>query len=390
MKFAHMADCHLGGWQDQPKLKELGLKSFERAIDICINRNIAFILISGDLFNTALPNIDILKSAASILKKAKDHNIDIYVIPGSHDFSPSGKTMLDVLSEAGLITNVTSKETFTIDKTNTKIIGLMGLKGGLDQSHYEDLDYPRLESEQGFKIFMFHTAIEELKPKEFENMQCLSNSELPSNFSYYAGGHVHYILETQHKSGKLVYPGPLFPNNFRELEELGQGGFYIVDEHLNTEFIPVKFKDIKAVTINASNKTPEQVEQEILSIDDISDKILLVRMEGMLSSGSPNDIKFRQSFEQLSEAYVILKNTSKLIAREAEGISIIPSSIEDMEMESLKESSSKTNLFSEPELAIHQLIQSLTAEKQEGEKTSEFENRVLLDIKKIKELGEFL
>ncbi len=51
-----MADCHIGGWQE-PKLKELGIKVFEKAIDKCIEKNVAFVLISGDLFNTSLPGI---------------------------------------------------------------------------------------------------------------------------------------------------------------------------------------------------------------------------------------------------------------------------------------------------------------------------------------------
>jgi len=38
MKFAHMADCHVGGWRE-PELKELSILSFEKAIDICIERN---------------------------------------------------------------------------------------------------------------------------------------------------------------------------------------------------------------------------------------------------------------------------------------------------------------------------------------------------------------
>ena len=44
MKFAHLADCHIGSWRE-PELKELSIKSFEKAIDICIKEHVGFVLI---------------------------------------------------------------------------------------------------------------------------------------------------------------------------------------------------------------------------------------------------------------------------------------------------------------------------------------------------------
>jgi len=67
-----------------------------------LKKKVDFILIAGDLFNTSLPGIDKLKLAVQKLKQLKDNNIPVYIIAGSHDFSPSGKTMLDVLENAGL------------------------------------------------------------------------------------------------------------------------------------------------------------------------------------------------------------------------------------------------------------------------------------------------
>src|SRR3989344_9518417 len=133
MKFGHLADCHIGGWRD-PKLKELSIIAFEKAIVRCIEENVGFLLIAGDLFNNSLPSIDLIKITADILNRLKNHDIDVYIIPGSHDFSPSGKTMLDVFDKAGLVINVMKIEDnqlkFSIDKTNTKITGLVGLRSG--------------------------------------------------------------------------------------------------------------------------------------------------------------------------------------------------------------------------------------------------------------------
>ena len=221
MKFAHIADCHLGGWRD-PLLREIGLNSFKKAIELSLQKKVDFVLIAGDLFNTAMPPIDYLKETVKQLMLLKENNIPVYVIAGSHDFSPTGKTMLDVLEHADLMINVVKGEivdnklklNFTIDpKTNTKITGMIGKRGMLEKSYYENLVREHLENEPGFKIFMFHTAITELKPKELENMESSPISLLPKNFNYYAGGHVH-IVEHVNMDGyqNVIYPGPTFPN----------------------------------------------------------------------------------------------------------------------------------------------------------------------------------
>src|SRR3989338_3944965 len=265
MKFAHIADCHIGGWRD-PNLKELSIKAFEKAVEICINEYVGFVLIAGDLFNTSLPSIDLIKRTAEILNRLKEEDIEVYIIPGSHDFSPSGKTMIDVFENAGLVVNVMkikdNKLEFTTDKTGVKITGLVGLRSSLDKYYYQNLDFSNIENESGFKIFMLHNTIDELKPKDMEKVDGMSLSLLPKNFNYYAAGHIHFIKESEFLNGKLVYPGPLFPNNFKELEELRHGGFYIYDnEKLN--FIPIKLKDVICVNIDANNNSSRQVEDEI-------------------------------------------------------------------------------------------------------------------------------
>src|SRR4030043_483171 len=114
MRFAHMADCHIGAWND-PKMRQASIKAFERAVDICIKEGVDFVLIAGDLFNTSLPGIDSLKATVKKLRELKENDITVYVIPASHDFPPSGKTMLEVLEEAGLVINV-SKGDFSNEK----------------------------------------------------------------------------------------------------------------------------------------------------------------------------------------------------------------------------------------------------------------------------------
>ena len=389
MKFAHLADCHIGGWKEE-KLKELGIASFRYAINKCIEENVGFVLIAGDLFNTSLPDINIIKETSEILANLKENDIDCYIIPGSHDFSPSGKTMLDVLEKAGLVKNVfkfkEDKLIFTIDKTDTKITGILGLRSGLEKEKFKALPKDHLEEENGFKIFMFHTILEEYKPKDMENVEGESIKNFPKNFDYYAGGHVHYLLEKEFGKGKVVYPGPLFPNNFKELEELKHGRFCIVDDSLNVRRENIILKETLSYHINVNEKTPEQVENEILEkIRDYNDKIVLIRVEGILKTGKPSDINFKRIYENLKNAYCILRNTNKLTSKEFSEIKIENGDIEQVEQKIIEESIKDFKEFGNSEL-INLLIHSLDLEKGEGERNADFEKRVIESGRKALEI----
>ncbi len=400
MKFAHIADCHIGAWRD-PKLKELPMQAFEKAIDKSIEENVDFVLISGDLFNTSLPGIDYLKRVVKKLKKLKQEEIAVYIIAGSHDFSPSGKTILDVLEEADLAENVVKgsvendklKLKFTVNKkTGAKITGMLGKKGMLEKSYYQSLDKTNLEKEDGFKIFMFHSAISELKPKELEKMDSNPVSFLPKGFDYYAGGHVHIVKESSLEGYKnVVYPGPLFPNNFLELEKLEKGGFYIYDNgKINYE--PIQIKNVFLININAEHKTPEKVMDEFhekIKNKEFYDTIVLVRIEGTLEQGKPSDISFREIYDTLNKKgnYYVMRNTNKLKSKEFEEIKTETGTTEEIEEKIIKEHLGQINVDKfdkkKEEELTKRLMDLFSAEKHEGEKVYEFEDRLKKEISKV-------
>ena len=432
MKFAHLADCHIGAWRD-PKLRLVSNKAFEIAIDKCIEEKVDFVLIAGDLFNTSLPSIDSLKIAATKFRELKDNDVPVYAIAGSHDFSPSGKTLIDVLESAGLLVNVVkgrivedesdkSKSklllNFTVDKkTGAKITGLLGKRGMLDRIYYENLDLANLEAESGFKIFMFHTALTELKPKDLEKMDSSPISFLPKGFEYYAGGHVHIVANVNlQDSGykNVVYPGPLFPNNFAEIEKLKHGGFYIYDNGLLI-FKEVKLHEAVCIKLDCEHKTPQQVEQmlrekidelnkesELNKTPGLNNAIVTLRLSGKLESGKASEINFNEIFELFysSGVYFVMKNTNALETTQLTEITIDASKPEEIEENLINEhigkikvsafeSSGNENERDETERdnkerrITHELLVSLGNERGEGEKVADFENRVREEVKRV-------
>lgn len=426
MKFAHMADVHIGSWRD-PKLKDLATEAFSKALEISVHKKVDFILISGDLFNTALPGIDNLKSVVKEFKALKEKDIPIYVIPGSHDYSPSGKTMIDVLEEAGLLVNVFKGKVvdgklqlrFTKDeKTGVKITGILGRRGTLEKLYYQDLDLEHLEKEHGKKIFMFHTSITELKPGQKSAMDSTDVSYMPKNFDYYAGGHVHIVQKYDFKDHKnVIYPGPIFPANFEELENLENGGFYIYDdeahehigkhehegkqehdvkhESVKLERVEIHIKNTFKIEINCEHKSPEEVNQSIydkLKGKELLNTIVLIRVAGKLKTGKVSDIHFKEIFDACytQGAFFVMRNTVKVVSAEYEEIQTEHASPEELEEAIIKEHLGQIKVKgfdSETELRLtRELMHLLSSEKHEGEKVYEYDERVKKEVDRLLEL----
>jgi len=388
VKFAHISDSHLGGWR-QPELQELNTESFRKAVEISIHEQVEFILFTGDLFDSAFPPIEILKDTFAEFRKIKDAGIRCFVIAGSHDYSVSGKTFLDVLEKAGFceICKYEETEEEIILKPSvfksTYIYGYPGKKSGLE---VQSLKKIKIEEpyQDHFRILMLHTTVTEV----IENLpvDSIPLDQLPKA-DYYALGHVHIDFEHEINGKPAVYGGPTFPNNFKELEELKFGSFYIIDvegytkitkkelQLKNIEFVEVKVYDALSAT--------KEILTELEKID-LKDKVVLLRVFGTITHGKTSDIKFQEIQEYIENAgaFAYLKNTSKLETDKKElKIQLKPSDMERVE-ETLIKKYEKENPSNLNKL-IFPLIENLSAEKQEGEKNQVFEARLLSALSKV-------
>ncbi len=381
VKFGHIADVHLGGWKQQP-LQDLNFESFRQSLDICINEKVDFLLIAGDLFDTAYPPIEVLKETFSEFKKLREAEIPCFIISGSHDYSVSGKTFLEVLEKAGFCKNVSefeeNEEEIILKPTiyrNVSLYGFPGKKSGLD---IKDLKKIKLQDSSGFKILMLHTTLD----KAVGNLPIDSvEADALPQVDYCALGHIHIRL--QYKS--FVYPGPLFPNNFAELEDLKHGSFCIVDTQNETPMrrIELPMKEVEQVTIEVNDglTATEEIISELRN-RNLEDKIVLLRVKGELRNSKQSDIKFQkiEDFANENGVYFLLKNTHELKTKELEFESEIEDS-ENLEEEIIKIYSEKNP--SNFDKLIPSLMTAFSIQKEEGETTENFTNRLFGESKKI-------
>jgi len=373
-----MGDCHLGGWR-QPELMELNLKSFQYAIDTCIKERVDFVLIAGDLFDSAYPPIEVLKDVFKEFKRLYDANIPAFFIAGSHDYSVSGKSFLDVLERTGFAKNAHIAEErggaivlHPILYKGAAVYGFPGKRSGLE---VEDIGRIKLDDAPGlFKILMLHTAIRDAVGTL--PIPAIDQDKLPK-VDYLALAHLHI----HYNKNSRVYCGPLFPNNALELEELQGGSFYVVDTAGKIERRKIQLKEVCIVdceitsTVFATEKILEQLKKHALR-----DKIVILRLKGIIEQGKMADLHFNEieDYTEREGAYVLLKNVSKLSMKEPEiELSVQPQNLEE---EILKRYQNSNGAFNK---TLVSLFQALQAEKKEEERSQIFEDRLFDEVSKI-------
>ena len=334
-KFAHMSDIHIGAFR-QPELKGLLLDAFDAAIDRCIEEGVSFVIMAGDIFDSNIPDLSAVRRAAEKMKEAVGKGIRFYAIYGSHDFSPNYASIVDVLDGAGLFAKVEAMSraegknvlSFVQDPSGPKICGISGRKLSIDREEYDSLDRERLEAEPGFKIFVFHGALDELKPSSLEMIESMPAASLPAGFQYYAGGHVHsQTVANLPGHANVAYPGPLFATDFDELLQLARGrerGFYIVDFSDRVEkvdFVPVRVCELVELHYSAQGKTSAQAAMDLAQLAskaNVTGKVVLLTVEGELSEGRTSDIDFGMVRRRLlaSNPLSVLSSYNRLTSKE--------------------------------------------------------------------------
>jgi DNA repair protein SbcD/Mre11 len=412
-KFAHLSDTHIGAFR-QPALQKLVLVAFIKAMDECIQRGVDFVVISGDLFESNIPNLVVANQAVRKMKEVRDAGIPIYLVYGSHDFSPTQTSLVDMLESAGLFRNVSKGimvdgklelEVYRDEKTGAKLCGISGRRLGIESDLFELLDRNLLEAIDGFKIFVFHGSLAELAP-DIMKQKSVPGSHFPRGFSYYAGGHLHDRLLDRDRGMTVAYPGALFAGgDYGDLEKSARGmerGFYVVNfekELKSVEFVPVKVCDWQLLQCDATGKTASRVKEELLETargTEASGRVVLLKVSGEMDSGKTSDIDFVEVRRILRDrgALEVLLNYNKLSSRDYAVRAVVsdsPSQIEDRVFRDRIAATKylQKNLAGEPGVRTSkEVLGVLRDAKREDEVRNDYETRLLKGVVNVLDAGD--
>lgn len=227
MRFAHIADTHLGYRQyNLDEREEDFYSAFHEAVDKIIGAKVDFVVHVGDLFEEPRPPVRAMVEVRNALDKLDEEDIPVFAIAGNHDILmrrgavPPQKLYKDI----GFLTiNEPWREfdgIFIGGLPYHSKIHINALKERLKTITKEAEGYEK-------KILMLHQGIKKYFPLEFE----LTLEDVPKGFDYYALGHLHMRIVDDLLGGKLVYPGSTEIWRIDELKdyEMNGKGFYVVD-----------------------------------------------------------------------------------------------------------------------------------------------------------------
>lgn len=281
--FAHLADAHVGAWPRDPAIRSALRDSVLAALRTVSERHAQFLLISGDLFHTPVPDPEEVVPVASELRRLAESGVRIYAIFGSHDYVAHRTGWLDVLAESGLFIRVAPEAVrptegrwtlpFLLDvPTGAVIAGISGRSHGLDRAYYRSMDATDFRRTAGFHIFMFHAAVNEYLPEALRaHIRGVAVEDLPPA-DYYAGGHIHRSYTGQGPAGGLlVNPGAVFGTSVTDVEQAARGlshrGVVIVTVRGGTptaEFVEtLRPGSIEVFDVDLRGKSTEEAREEV-------------------------------------------------------------------------------------------------------------------------------
>lgn len=286
MKFAHLADIHLGyeqynlDWRAQDFAN-----AFKKAVEIAVSEKVDFAIISGDLFHRSVPNPKSISDAIEALRKFKEREIPVFAVEGNHDKSIKEMSVYHLLENLGLlnvlgfrrervegdyVTSVRVENVYLV-KGVYKDLEIVGEKHRTKWQLEKVLPYLKIE---GKGILVLHQAVKEVVDVDVEMSWDITIDQLPEA-DYYALGHVHLHRVKKIDGSYLVYPGSIERYDSREASkflfygdklEVRQGenkGFCIVED-IKPKFLTIDTRDFYAVSIDSEKRS--EVEKKFLEI----------------------------------------------------------------------------------------------------------------------------
>ncbi len=303
LKFAHIADVHLGYEQYRlPYRASEFAEAFREAIRKAVEERVDFILIAGDLFHQSRPSPETLKEAMDILGMARDSGIPVFAIEGNHDRTQRRISAYHLLESLGYLNLIGIRDERVdgswveserlgekwmvkgIFEKGNRRVEIHGMKymssAWLERNKPKNLFKP-----EGDSILMLHQGVKEIMdkmsliPETQKGYYELSLEDLPKGYAYYALGHIHRSYVTSYGGGTLVYPGSLQRWDFGDYERRyryrgpkdgfkeekgGDKGFYIVED-FRPRFIRLEVRPFIDIVIEADSETVRRALKELSS-----------------------------------------------------------------------------------------------------------------------------
>jgi DNA repair exonuclease SbcCD nuclease subunit len=287
-RFIHAADIHLGcpfvGIKDSnvsARLMDATYASFQRVIDICIEKQVDFLLIAGDIYDAKDRSLRAQLQFRKGLERLAAAEIDTYIVHGNHDPDNGLSVGLEYPSNVHIFSHGKPK-TMQVKRDGNLIASICGWSYPKEAVQENTALQFKPDTQAPFNIALLHCNCG--SSTEYENYApCTPAELLNSNFDYWALGHIHKRNVLSEKKPWIVYPGN--PQGLNP-KETGQKGCYLVEvgddrlAHLDfiaAESVQWNAEDISVVDIVREDDLLQSICSRMDSLRQQAGKPVLVR-----------------------------------------------------------------------------------------------------------------
>ncbi|WP_167577469.1 DNA repair exonuclease [Ammoniphilus sp. YIM 78166] len=230
--FVHAADLHLdtpfvGLSQLPPPLRERihesTFQAYDELIQFCIDERVDFLVLSGDIFNSADRSLRAQLRFRDGLARLSSQGISSYVIHGNHDPLDGYRARLD-WPEGVHIFEGDRVESVPFMKAGREQARIYGISYAT--SHVQENLAPlfRRETHDVFAIGILHTNVGSVSAHG-NYAPCSIEDLNKAGMDYWALGHIHARNVLKQANPVIVYPGNTQGRSFKET---GEKGCYLV------------------------------------------------------------------------------------------------------------------------------------------------------------------
>ena len=271
--FIHTADLHL----DSPfkgvsevneeissELTEATFRAFNKIIDFCIEKQVDFLLIAGDIYDGADRSLRAQLRFRDGLRRLSKAGINAYVVHGNHDPLDGWSANLDWPENVHVFKGK-SVETVLIEKDGEEIAQIYGIS-----FHKREIKtnlankFPEISKSKKalFHIGMLHCNVGTNTGHE-PYAPCTLQDLVIRNFDYWALGHVHNKRVVHEGNPLVIYPGN--PQGLHP-KETDSRGCFLVNVNKNGE-PTAEFIEVDSVRWFVTKLSIESLrtEQELIS-----------------------------------------------------------------------------------------------------------------------------
>lgn len=328
-RFIHCADIHLDSplvgleqYDDErpvEKIRTSTREALRNLVDACIEHDVSFLLIAGDLYNGRWKGISTGQFFASQMRRMVQagKDIPVYLIKGNHDAE-------SVVMREISIPNV---HLFSHRKAESKLLEdlRVAIHGQSFAQPKEEanlsLHYPK-PKDGYFNIGLLHTSATG-RPGHDTYAPCTISDLTEKGYDYWALGHIHK-REILHEYPHIIFPGNTQGRHINEAAEEGKGcslvtvrdGRVVEVEHLVLDTVRWVRVDVECSGATTKEEVYRRIEATLTSVAlQHAPRMLAVRLTliGRCEAkdslyldlqATQNDIRHRASYVTTGEIWL--------------------------------------------------------------------------------------